>query len=313
MFYGNRGDHVVGIVSGGSEEGRSFDGGVMIEGNYLDFATDHSQGRFMPRKGLENDPNYRPDLENHESYCGIGVIINNNLGKVIVRENVVRNMNSRGIFVNDNNETAEIKIINNKVISEVYGSYPYSSHMAGVGILALSTWIEPEKSGANVEITGNLVRCDKLNYCGIMVSGQSRYEEGAGKLGECIVRNNDIQLSDGSVGLLIRKNDETMVYGNKISGRAYYGFQLSGSADREGFDLGANENRIEENDLSELEIKIPDDYSDGHIDERMFSGAEGKSSTAHYWLNKYSNRNKIQKKENESIIDEGRDNKINVK
>jgi len=309
ISYGNRGDHVLGIVSGGTGEGRSFTGGVLIEGNYLDFASDHSRGGFVSRKGRETDPNYRPDLENHESYCGIGMIINTNVGEVIVRDNVVRNMNSKGIFVNDNYETAEIHVVGNTIVSEVYGSYPYSSHMAGVGIFAQSTWINP-RSGARVEIADNEIRCDKLNYCGIAVYGQSRYEEGAGKLGECIVRDNDVHLGDGSVGVLIRKNDRTEVVDNKISGKAYYGFHLSGSRDREGFDLGSNRNLIEDNDMTDLVIKAPDDYSDGHVDGRMFTGSEGKSTTGHVWLNEFTAMNTVKIKASETVIDEGKNNTI---
>jgi nitrous oxidase accessory protein NosD len=238
------------------------------------------------------------------------MIINNNVGEVVVRDNVVRNMNSKGIFVNDNYETAEIHVVGNTVISEVYGSYPYSSHMAGVGVFAQSTWIRPEKSGARVEIVDNEIRCDKLNYCGIAVYGQSRYEEGASKLGECIVRDNNIHLGDGSVGVLIRKNDRTEVVDNKISGKAYYGFHLWGSEDREGFDLGSNDNLIEDNDLSDLEIKTPDEYSDSHVDGRMFTGSGGRSATAHVWLNAHSRGNAIKIKTDETVIDEGEDNTI---
>ena len=310
ITYGSRGDHVIGIISGGSGEGRSFTNGVLIEGNYLDFASDYSRGGFLSRKGLENDPNYRPDLETHENYCGTGILINYNVGEVIVRDNIVLNMNSRGIIVNDNHETAEIRVVDNTIVSEVYGSYPYSSHMAGVGIFAQSTWLDAIPSGARVEITENEIRCDKLNYCGIAIYGQSRYEEGASKLGECIVRENNIHLGDGSVGVIIRQNDRTEVVDTKISGKAYYGFHLWGDEDREGFDLGANDNLIKDNDLIDLEIKIPDDYSDSHVDGRMFTGSEGKSVTSHVWLNKFTTRNAINVKADETVIDEGTSNTI---
>jgi predicted transcriptional regulator len=311
ITYGSRGDHVIGIVSGGSfNRNRFFTNGVLIEGNYLDFATSYSQGGFLSRKGLEDDPIYRPNLENHENYCSTGIHITFNVGGVIVRDNVVLNMNTRGILVNDNYETAEIRVISNTIYSEVYGSYPYSSHMAGVGIFAQSTWINPANSGARVEITDNEIRCDKLNYCGIAVYGQSRYGEGAGKLGECIVRDNHIHLDDGSVGMVIRKNDHTEVTGNKITGNAYYGFHLWGSKDREGFDLGSNENLIEDNDMKELSIKPPDEYSDNHVDGRMFTGSEGKATTGHVWLNQHTSRNKIHVKTDESVIDEGQKNTI---
>jgi predicted transcriptional regulator len=306
---GNRGDHVVGITSGGSREHGGFPGGVVIEGNYLDFALSYSTGGFLSRKGLETDPSYRPDLEKHESYCGVGIVLNRNLGEVIVRDNIIRNMNSRGIMIQDNWESADIHIVGNTIVSGVYGSYPFSSHIAGVGIFAQSAWAQP-RSGTRVEISGNKIRCDKLNYCGIAVYGPSMYQEGAGKLGECVVKNNDIHLEDGSVGVLIRKNDRTEVFGNKISGRAYYGFHLWGSRDREGFDLWSNENLVEDNDMTDLVIKAPDEYSDGHVDGRMFTGSEGRSATAHVWLNAFSKDNVIKVKADETVIDEGEDNKV---
>ncbi len=295
------GDHVVGIIVRAKE--------VIIEGNYLDFALSYARGGSRSWKGLDTDPNFRPDLENHESYCGIGMMLNHNVGKVIVQDNVIRNMNSRGILICDNYESADIHIVGNTIESDVYGSYPYSSHMAGVGIFVQSAWTMPY-SPERVEINDNKVRYGKLNHCGIAVYGPSIYQEGAGKLGECIVRNNDIHLGDGHVGVLIRKNDGTEVYGNRISGSAYYGFHLWGSEDREGFDLGSNANLIEDNDLSDLEIKTPDDYSDSHVDGRMFTGSAGKSTTSHVWLNKFSARNSIHVKVDETVIDEGTSNSI---
>jgi hypothetical protein len=110
--------------------------------------------------------------------------------------------------------------------------------------------------------------------------------------------------------VLIRKNDRTEVCGNRISGRAYYGFHFWGSQDREGFDLGSNANLIEDNDLSDLEIKTPDAYSDSHVDGRMFTGSPGKSATAHVWLNPYSDRNRIKLVPSETVIDEGKNNEI---
>jgi len=120
----------------------------------------------------------------------------------------------------------------------------------------------------------------------------------------------NIHVWDGSVGVLIRKNDGTEVYGNKISGKAYYGFHFWGSEDREGFDLGSNVNLIEDNDLSDLEIRSPDEYSDSNVDGRMFTGSPGKSATAHVWLNPYSNKNRIKIIPDETVIDEGEDNEI---
>jgi len=307
--YGHFGDHVTGIAVWSGYRGvGGFPGGAVIEGNYLDFATSYILGGSISRKKV-SDPNYRPDHDNHENYIGFGILVNNNLGKVIIRDNVVRNMNARGIVVQDNYESSEIHIMDNTIVSEIFGSYPFSTHFSGIGIFAQSAWSRPF-SGSRVEISGNEIRCDKLNYCGIAVYGLSIYREGAGKLGECVVRDNDIHLGDGSVGVLIRKNDRTDVFGNKISGRAYYGFHLWGSGDREGFDLGSNENLVEDNDMTDLVIKAPDEYSDSHVDGRMFTGSEGKSATAHVWLNAHSRGNVIKIKADETVIDEGDGNTV---
>ena len=308
--YGDMGDHVAGIQVWSGYKVGSFPGGAIIEGNYLDFALEYTIGGFIPRKKVL-DPNYRPDHANHESYLGFGVLVNWNLGKVIIRNNVIRNMNAKGIVIQDNFESAEIHITGNTIVSEIFGSYPFSTHFAGYGIQVLSSWGGSRAlSGARVEISSNKIRCDKLNYCGIGVYGLSMYREGAGKLGECNVYDNTIRLEDGSVGLLVRKNDETEVYGNKFSGRAYYGIHLWGSKDREGFDLGSNRNQIVDNDMTNLVIKPPNKYSDSHVDGRMFTGSEGKSETANVWLNKFTRNNVVKVQENETVIDEGERNQI---
>jgi hypothetical protein len=108
----------------------------------------------------------------------------------------------------------------------------------------------------------------------------------------------------------VRRSDFTEVFNNKISGKAYYGIQVSGSNDREGIDLSANANRFEDNDMENLVIKEPDEYGDGHVDGRMFTGSEGKSSTAHFWLNTFTKDNVISVKADETVIDEGEENII---
>jgi hypothetical protein len=149
-----------------------------------------------------------------------------------------------------------------------------------------------------------------VNYCGIGINGPSLYREGSAKFSECIVSSNTIDLRDGTSGIHIRKSDKTRVVDNKLSGRAYYGIQLTGISDREGFNLEASENIVECNDLSDLEIKNPDEYSDSHVDGRMFTGSKGRSTTAHAWLNKHTRGNAIKLRENETAVDEGTDNTI---
>jgi hypothetical protein len=308
LSFGPWGDHVVGITVGGETLSGGFPGGVVIEENYLDFALSYARGGFITNNGLAREPDYRPDLQNHEAPICVGMNICRNLGKVIVRDNVVRNMNSRGILVFDNWETADIEIVNNTIISEVFGAYPYNNPMSGVGILVMSAWSEP-RSGGRVEVANNKINCDKVNYCGIAVHGPSMYQEGAGKLEVCIIEDNEIALKEGSYGIQIRKSDFTEVANNRISGKAYYGLQVSGSENREGIDLGAYANRFEDNDMEGLVIKETDEYSDGHVDGRIFTGSEGKSSTAHVWLNAFSKDNVIRVKVDETVIDEGEGNR----
>ncbi|TRO49867.1 ArsR family transcriptional regulator, partial [Candidatus Bathyarchaeota archaeon] len=74
LQFGNWGDHVVGITAGGESMYQgSFPGGVVIEDNYLDFALSYPRGGFITNKGTENDPDYRPDLLNHEAPICIGI------------------------------------------------------------------------------------------------------------------------------------------------------------------------------------------------------------------------------------------------
>ncbi|MCW4051314.1 MAG: ArsR family transcriptional regulator [Candidatus Bathyarchaeota archaeon] len=249
LSFGNWGDHVVGIQSGGESMFQgSFPGGVLIEDNFLDFAISYERGGFISNKGLENDPSYRPDLQKHENSICIGIYASRNLGKVIIRNNVVRNMTSRGILVNDNWGSSDITIENNSIISEVFGVYPYNNPMSGVGILLQSAWSEPRSRG-RVEVNGNKIVCDKVNYCGIAVYGPAMYQKGAGKLEECIIKNNEIELGNGSIGALVRRSDHTEIIDNKISGKAYYGLQIQGSPDRQEIDLGAKYNIFEDNDM----------------------------------------------------------------
>jgi hypothetical protein len=69
---------------------------------------------------------------------------------------------------------------------------------------------------------------------------------------------------------------------------------------------------VRNNDLCGLSIKPPDYYTDGLADGRIFAGSKGKSQTAHIWVNKYSIRNEIHVKENEIVVDEGKENMISI-
>jgi predicted transcriptional regulator len=309
LSFGSWGDHVVGITAGGETLHGGFPGGIVIEENYLDFALSYARGGFITNKGLEREPDYRPDLQNHEAPICVGMNICRNLGKVIVRNNVIRNMNARGIYIFDNWETAYIEIVDNTIISEVFGAYPYNNPMSAVGILVQSAWSEP-RSGGRVMIKDNKIIGEKVNYCGIAAYGPAMYQKGAGKLEQCIIRDNEIKLEKGSIGILSRRTGLTEIINNKISGKVYYGLQISGSENRGSVDLCANANFFENNDMENLVIKKPDEYSDSHVDERIFAGSGEKSATANVWLNKHSKGNVIKIKANETVIDEGEDNTI---
>jgi len=288
-----------------------FMGGVEIRGNYLDFAYGSASplASYIPIGPSEKEPEYRPDLFNHESYIGVGINVLNASGKVVIEKNTVRNMNARGICAQDNYDTAEIYIRNNVVESDVYGCYPFYSHDAGFGIAAQSAFLFP-RPNFNILIEDNVVRLSKPNYSGIGVYGPTIDRDGVEKLHGGSVKNNEIYLKDGHVGIHIRKSDEIEVSDNAISGKAYYGIQVSGRRKSGALDLWAIDNVVENNVMKGLNLKKPDPYSDGHVDGRMFTGSEGKSASAHVWLDAFSKDNVITVRAGETVIDEGKDNII---
>ncbi len=307
MTWGAFGDVVLGIWVESDEE-TSFRGGVTIEGNHLDLAPGGFWG-YVSRGGLEDDPEYRPDLFNHEYYIGFGIAVNSMPGTVRIENNVVRNANARGIAASGHRASADVRIRHNIVVSDIYGSYPLSSPEAGAGILAQSALSYPAP-GFNVEIEENTIKLEKVNYSGIKVLGPSTDQEGAGKLIGGTIRNNRIQLRDGYEGIHVRKCDEFNVANNRISGEAYYGIRISGRGKTGELDLRALNNVVEGNDMGDLRIKEPDEYSKNYTDGRMFTGSPGSSATAHFWLDQHSKNNLITHRKNETVIDEGEDNKI---
>jgi len=308
--YSNWGDQVGGILVAGEEEG-CFPGNVIIKGNYLDFGTNYLLGGFRPRTGLENNPDFRPNLLSHENCNSFGIIVKQILGQVRIENNEVRNINYLSIWAMDNKESSEVLIKDNKIVSDVYGTYSVNSPYSGYGIIAHSHWeASTPNKGYRIEIIGNQIEFDKVNFCGIAVHGTLEGVKGSVKLSDGIIRENVIHLEDGSVGILLYRCDGFEVANNWLSGNAYYGIQVTGAEKRRKSDLSSNGNLIEENDFSELIIKIPDEYSDGHIDNRVFTGNYEKSETSHVWLNQYSKLNTVRIKVNEKTIDEGEDNII---
>jgi len=302
------GDAVIGILVW-TPELDIFRGRVTIEGNYIDFARGGPFGGFLTRGGLEDDPEYRPDLFDHEYYMGFGIAVHRSSRSVSIENNVIRNANARGIATTCNLPSADVRIRNNTIVSDVYGSYPFSSPEAGAGILAQSAWGFPSP-GFNVDIEGNTIKLDKLNYSGIIVLGPVIDREGAGKLSGGTIRKNRVHLKNGYEGIHVRKCDDFMVAENTISGEAYYGIRISGRSGSREFDLRALKNMVEGNDMGDLRIRDPDEYGNNHADRRMFAESPGGSATAHVWLNANTNGNIIKVSSNETVMDQGEDNTI---
>ena len=288
------------------------DGGVLVEGNYIDLAHrgDFGGGIWrgaLSRGGLEEDPEYRPDLFNHEYFVGYGIVVNSCSGKVKILNNVVRNASGKGIATSDHLKPIDVVIRGNLVESDVYGSYPMSSPESAAGI-SVHTGLEgPKKPGFSVYIEENTIKLERLNHSGVVVLGPSNDE--SGKLSGAI-RHNDVQLGNGYEGIHVRKCDDFQVTNNRISGKAYYGIRLSGRKASGRLDLCAVNNNVEDNDMGGLAIKGPDKYSNNHADGRMFAHSLDVSATANLWFNLYTKCNSVSLKRGESVIDEGENNSI---
>jgi hypothetical protein len=306
LAFGSFGDVIIGIFI--MPEVYTFQGKVKIKGNYIDFAR-FAWGGSLSRGGIEENPSYRPDLFNHEYYMTFGIALHNGSDTVIIEDNIVRNANARGIAVTGNLETGDVTIRKNTVFSDVYGSYPFSSPEAGAGILVQSAWGFPSP-GFDVEIMENNIKLDKLNYSGIKILGPVMDRKGADKLRGGMLRSNCIKLRDGYEGIHVRKCDDFRITHNTISGIAYYGIRISGRKRTEEIDLRALKNKVEENNMNDLDVKESDTYSDSNADGHMFAGSEGISATANVWLNTYTYENIVNIEVNEKVIDEGKKNKI---
>lgn len=62
--------------------------------------------------------------------------------------------------------------------------------------------------------------------------------------------------------------------------------------------------------MTDLVIKAPDDFSDNHIEGRMFTGSMNSSVTAHVWLNEHTRGNVIKLDSDETVIDEEEENTL---
>jgi predicted transcriptional regulator len=296
---GSFGDLIHGILI--SEVGKD---GVLIEGNYIDLATVGFQRGSFSRGGLEDDPEFRPDLFNHEYFVGFGIAVNGCSGKVEIKNNIVRNANGRGIASVQNKEHTEVIIRDNEIKSDVYGSYPFSSRESGAGILVQTGMIKGT-SNFDVCIEKNIIKLEKVNQSGILALGPRI--EGSKLIGG-VIRDNQIYLKNGYEGIHLRKCDDFEVAENKIFGEAYYGIRVSGNRKIGNQDLGSYSNQLYGNDLQGLVIKSSDAYVLNHSDGRMFS--QTNPNTAHIWLDKFAKNTSILTIKKYSLIDEGEENKV---
>jgi len=124
------------------------------------------------------------------------------------------------------------------------------------------------------------------------------------------VKNNRIHLDDGSIGILAESCDTFEITENTVSGKVYYGIGIFPCAEPQRTDLGAHENVIKDNDMKNLKIKEPDEYSKGLFDDKTYAGSKGGTATAHVWLNVNTKGNVVKVGADEIVVDEGTDNTI---
>ena len=217
-------------------------------------------------------------------------------------------MNARGIVAADNTGSADIRIRNNTIVSEIYGSYYSVPRFAGYGIKATSGWhVGP---APHVEISHNTIRCDKINYCGIGLTGPELGPIGAEKLIDGTVKDNRIHLENGSIGIFTESCDGFQITDNTLTGKAYYGIGILPGVDKNRAEIGAHENVIEGNNIGDLRVKVPDEYSQSLLNEKRCSGSKGGSATSHVWLNTNTKGNVAKVRSDETVIDEGEGNTV---
>ncbi|UCD45202.1 MAG: right-handed parallel beta-helix repeat-containing protein [Candidatus Bathyarchaeota archaeon] len=305
------GDMIIGIWVSNRSSGQvdnRYPGGVVIEGNHLDFALSHLQGGHVSPGNIWDDPEYRPDLFD-EYYIGMGIGVINVGGEVLIQDNTVRNTNSVGVSVADCMTSANVKIRSNEIVSEIYGAHPLGWPESGVGISLHSAQGRPNRSGFEFEVSGNKIRCRKRLYGGINVSGPFNAPEGSGKFTGGVVKENSVHLENGAVGIKVGRSDHVKVAGNVLTGRAYYGLRVHGRGYAGDVTMYAEGNAFKDNDMDGLEIKDPDSYSDSQADGLIFKGSPEGSTTANIWLDTHSRDNSVEVKPEETVIDEGEGNR----
>ena len=303
------GDMTVGLMIGdwsGSEEGvRTFPRGVEIIGNYLDFALSHLRGGYISPGNIWDELEYHPNLH-EEYYAGIGIFVFLAESKVIIKNNIVKNMNAVGINLQDSYESAWIIVEDNEISTGIYGSHPHGWMDAGYGIAAHSIFAAKEMPGYKIDIIGNKIKCTKPGYSGINICG-SFNTHGYAKFLEGNVSDNRIHLSEGLTGNKEGRSDNITVSENTISGRAYYGIRIHGKSTPNDRMVFSENNVVTRNDMNSLDIKVSDEFV-GQFSDGISFEEEGR--TAHIWLDDFTKLNKVEHNISEIVMDEGKSNTI---
>lgn len=306
------GDSVIGIIINGPglEYNPGFPGSVNIEDNYINFASSFTGGYFN-NISLFSDSDREKIFRNHKYFNSFGIYVRWTRGTVIIKNNVIKNTSSRGISISENYDTAKIFVTNNLIVSDIPGSHVIDSRWSGVGIN-----VEPgfhyEGYCFQVLLQKNEIICKKPRFCGIIIKGLIHAPPDSKRLKDGAIIENRIHLDDGSIGILLESCENYIIRKNSISGSVYYGIGLFPGSNNSGTKYGAIKNYVDTNDLSNLIINEPDDYTKSLFKGRYYRESEQYEKTSHIFLNNNSSEN-IVDQPNIIIIDDGDRNQLTSK
>ena len=95
----------------------------------------------------------------HEYFTSIGVYINNYSKKIRISNNTLKNMSGKGVYIISQYNDSLVDVTNNKISSNIQGSYLLRREEAGSGIYLQKTSKVPV-NGA-IRIHGNMITFDK--------------------------------------------------------------------------------------------------------------------------------------------------------
>jgi len=287
-----------------------YPGEVRVEGNYIDFALSYLRGGYIPRNPRWDDVNYHPNVFD-EYYLGAGIFVNHVVNVVNIVGNIVKNMNAIGINISDCMSSADVHIIGNNVSSDIYGTHAHGETESSIGISAHSASSFRNRSGFKLEITDNKIALSKPMYIGIRVAGPFNAPVGSGKFTSGCVKNNEIHLDDGYIGIKLGRTDNVSVSGNTLTGKVYYGIKVHAQSNPNDVIMYSEKNRIMDNNMSQLRIKN-DENIKHNGDGLIYSNRKGGTKTAYVWLDRYSRDCLLQVGDTELVIDDGESNKVSI-